>query len=99
MKNFILAILIMLICNQVHANEWIGAREIKPSMVYNQYGPYYYYSSQTVIVPVVPRLEYVPVTTYQNVVVEKYTCCLIKRYEIVPVINTVYVPVWSLKNY
>lgn len=48
-----------------------------------QFVPYY--------VMVTP--QYVPVTTYQNILVEHKVWCFHKRYEIVRVPQTVYVPV------
>jgi hypothetical protein len=42
------------------------------------------------MIPVVP--QYLPVTTYQNVVVERRYHCFFKRYEVVSVPQTLYVP-------
>lgn len=49
---------------------------------------------QYVYVPVVPLVpQYVPVTSYQNVLVERRYHCFFKRYENVLVPQTHYVPV------
>ena len=52
--------------------------------------PYYYYVPVVTMVPVVP--QYVPVTSYQNVLVERRYHCFFKRYEVLSVPQTVYVP-------
>lgn len=50
-----------------------------------------YYGSPSPMVPV--ATQYLPVTTYQNILVEHKVWCFHKRYEIVRVPQTVYVPV------
>lgn len=52
--------------------------------------PYHYYVPVVTMVPYVP--QYVPVTSYQNVLVERRYCCFFKRYEVLTVPQTVYVP-------
>jgi len=51
---------------------------------------YYYYVPMVTMVPSVP--QYVPMTTYQNVLVERRYHCFFKRYEVLTVPQTVYVP-------
>ena len=53
--------------------------------------PYYYYAPMVTMVPLAP--QYVPVTTYQNVLVERRYHCFFKRYEVLTVPQTVYVPI------
>jgi hypothetical protein len=49
---------------------------------------------QYVYVPVVPLVpQYVPVTSYQNVLVERRYHCFFKRIEVLSVPQTVYVPI------
>jgi hypothetical protein len=49
---------------------------------------------QYVYVPVVPPApQYVPVTSYQNVLVERRYHCFFKRIEVLSVPQTVYVPI------
>jgi hypothetical protein len=52
--------------------------------------PYYYVVPMVTMVPVVP--QFVPVTVYQNVLVERRYHCFFKRYEILTVPQTFYVP-------
>jgi hypothetical protein len=51
----------------------------------------YYYVPMVTMVPVAP--QYVPVTLYQNVLVERRCWTLLKKTEVVSVPQTVYVPV------
>lgn len=99
MKSLLL-VLLMMICAVSEGGEWVSAGEIRP-IQYFQPAPVYYYSPQIVIVPVAPpqQIQYVPVTTYTSVVVERPHWCLLKRYEVVPVANTVYLPVGVFRNY
>jgi hypothetical protein len=50
-----------------------------------------YYAPTVMMVPSVP--QYFPVTTYQNVLVERRYHCFFKRYEVVSVPRTLYVPI------
>jgi hypothetical protein len=50
-----------------------------------------YYAVPSPVAIMVP--QYVPVTTYQNVLVERRYHCLFKRYEVVSVPQTLYVPI------
>ena len=82
----------MCLCPSAYANDWIPAQPFVPVPPVAQY----YYTTQTVVVPVFPMFQpivyYAPVTTYQNIIVEKKQWCLLKRYEIVPTYQTVYIP-------
>jgi hypothetical protein len=49
-----------------------------------------YYAPTVMMAPSVP--QYVPVTTYQNVVVERRYHCFFKRIEVLSVPQTLYVP-------
>ena len=49
-----------------------------------------YYAPTVMIAPYVP--QYVPLTTYQNFLVERRYCCFFKRYEVLSVPQTLYVP-------
>jgi hypothetical protein len=78
----------------VYGDEGWGPYVYRPPFVVQQaptvpVAPYYYVPVVTMI-PLVP--QYVPVTTYQNVVVERRYCCFFKRYEVVSVPQTLYVP-------
>jgi hypothetical protein len=78
----------------IYGDEGWGPYVYRPPVVVQQAPavpvvPYYYVPVVT-MVPLVP--EYVPVTTYQNVVVERRYCCFFKRYEVVSVPQTLYVP-------
>ena len=79
-----------LVCAVSEGNEWGPYVYQAPIMVQTpavQYVPYTYYVPSTVMVPVVP------VVSYQNVVVEHRCWHLLKRYEVVRVPQTIYVPV------
>jgi len=49
-----------------------------------------YYTVPSPVAIMVP--QYVPVTTYQNVVVERRYCCFFKRIEVLSAPQTLYVP-------
>jgi hypothetical protein len=94
MKSLFYGIILIMACGSVCEAQVYG--EIRPIVPYVYYGVPYYYTPQTVMVPVAPPqpvIQYVPVTTYQNVLVEKKEWCLLKKYEIVPLYQTVYIPV------
>jgi hypothetical protein len=55
--------------------------------------PYYHVVPVPVVVMVPLAPQYFPVTTYQNVLVERRYHCFLKRYEVVSVPQTVYVPI------
>ena len=97
MKSLFYGIILMIICGSTCEAQVYG--EIRP-MQYFQPVPVYYYAPQVIVVPVVALpVQYVPITTYSNVVVEKQHWCLFKKYEVVPVANTVYLPVNLYRNY
>ena len=84
--------MMMFVCGagmRVNGNEWVPYVNMVPSQsiptvqVPVQVVPVYYY--------VAP--QYVPVTVYQNVVVEYKQWCLLKKYEVVSVPRVMYVPV------
>lgn len=53
-----------------------------------------YYIIPVPVVAMVPLApQYFPVTTYQNVLVERRYRCFFKRYEVLSVPQTVYVPI------
>ena len=56
-----------------------------------EYVPYYYAVPAVNMVPVIT--QYAPVVKYENVVVESYGWCLLKKYQMVTVPRVVYVPV------
>jgi hypothetical protein len=49
-----------------------------------------YYAPTVTMAPAVPL--FVPVTSYQNILVERRYCCFFKKYEVVTLPQTVYVP-------
>jgi hypothetical protein len=51
----------------------------------------YYYAPAVTMAPSVPL--FVPVTSYQNILVERRYCCFFKRIEVVSVPQTLYVPI------
>jgi hypothetical protein len=51
----------------------------------------YYYAPTVTMAPSVP--VFVPVTSYQNVLVERRYCCFLKRIEVMSVPQTLYVPI------
>lgn len=85
----------LMACGSVsYANEWVPYREYRPVApvavqlpVMQQY--------PVVAVPVVVPLvvPYVPVVTYDSILVEQKQWCLFKRYEIVNVPRVSYIPV------
>jgi hypothetical protein len=88
MKKILAGILLIFATSCAYGDEWVPYVYRPPvqqiQVVQNfQMVPYY--------VPVV--VSYVPVTVYQNVLVEHKIWCLHKRYEIVNIPQTVYVPV------
>ena len=91
MKNILtLSLFLILWSSVVRADGWVACGEIRPTQPVVQYvnmPP----SVFLIAVPI-PQVYYVPVTTYQNIIIEKNYWCLSKRYEVVPVPQTVYVP-------
>lgn len=51
----------------------------------------YYYVPVVTMVPVVP--QFLPVTSYQNILVERRYCCFFKKIEVVSVPQTFLVPI------
>lgn len=100
MRYIIVALLMIMCCDNAKANEWVPYAGNRPTPYVQPLIPIYYYSPQILVVPVAPQpIQYVPITTYSNVVVERPVWCLFKRYDIVPVANTVYLPVNPMRPY
>lgn len=92
MKNILLVLLLMFCCAEVNG-QILG--ENRPIVNYNCAPQYVVVNYQYIAVPVatiVPVIQYYPVVIWQNVVVEKREWMLTKRYEIVPMYQTLYVP-------
>lgn len=82
-------------CGSVYGDEGWGPYVYQSPVVVQQAPvvqmvPYYYTVPVVQMVPLVPH--YVPVTTYQNVLVERRYHCFFKRYEVLSVPQTLYVP-------
>jgi hypothetical protein len=82
-------------CGNAHGDEGWGPYIHRSPVMVQQVptavvAPYYYVVPMVTMVPVVP--QYLPVTTYQNVLVERRYHCFFKRYEVLTVPQTVYVP-------
>ena len=98
MKKLLFAIILLVSGNMCYGNEWVPYVYHSPIVVNNQIpviqnypvvpAPVQYY------VPIAPvTFYYVPVTTYQNVLVEQKLWCFHKKYTIASVPQTIYVPV------
>jgi len=93
MKKLLVGMLLLVAGSSARGDEWVPYVYRTPIIVAQQVPvvqaiqmvPFYY------SVPVVP--QYVPVTSYQNVLVEHRHHCFFKRYEVVTIPQTVYVPV------
>jgi hypothetical protein len=95
MKKILAGILLFVAGNVALGDEGWVPYVYHPPVVVQQVpaavaAPYYYYVPVVTMVPVVP--QYVPVTSYQNVLVERRYHCFFKRYEVLSVPQTVYVP-------
>jgi hypothetical protein len=83
-------------CGSVNGDEGWGPYVYQPPISIQQapavqnFQMIQYYAPTVIMAPVVPL--FVPVTSYQNVVVERRYCCFFKRYEVVTLPQTVYVP-------
>lgn len=97
MKSLLLAVLLCVAGVNANGDDW--GPYVYRSPIVNQFVvmiqpaqivPYYYYVPVVVIAPVTP--QYFPVTTYQNVLVERRYSCFFKRYEVVTVPQTLYIP-------
>lgn len=83
-------------CGNVSGDEgWVPYVYRPPVVVQQaptvQMVPYYYVVPVPVMVPLAP--QYVSVTGYQNVLVERRYHCFFKRYEVVSIPQTVYIPI------
>lgn len=98
MKKILAGILLFVagLRGNVYGNEW-GPYVYQAPMVSQvvtvvpQVPVIQYYVPVVAMVPLVP--QYIPVTSYQNVLMERRYHCFFKRYEMVTVPQTVYVPI------
>jgi hypothetical protein len=95
MKKILAIMLLFVAGNVAVGDEGWGPSIYHPPVMVQQapavmVAPYYYVVPAVTMVPVVP--QYVPVTVYQNVLVERRYTCFFKRYEVLTVPQTVYVP-------
>lgn len=98
MKSLIWSLLLVLYCSTIFGAEWGSVNDFNRIGYVVPAPVYYVIQPQQVVIPVVPivpQIQYVPVVVYGNVIVEKQYCCLFKRYEVTPVTNVVYVPIWK----
>ena len=83
-------------CGNVHGDEgwvpYVYQAPIVQQAPLVQMVPYYYAVPVPVPVMVPSAPQFVPVTVYQNVLVERRYACFFKRYEVLSVPQTVYVP-------
>jgi hypothetical protein len=86
-------------CVNVYGDEGWGPSVYRAQLV-NQQAPvvqnfqnihYYYYAPGVTIAPAVHY--FVPVTVYQNILVERRYTCFFKRIEVVSAPQTLYVPI------
>jgi hypothetical protein len=96
MKSLLLASVLCVagLSGDIYGDDGWGPYVYRPPVLVQQapvvpIAPYYYVPVVT-MVPYVP--QYVPVTSYQNVLVERRYSCFFKRYEVLTVPQTVYVP-------
>ena len=95
MKKILAIMLLFVAGNDVLGDEGWGPSVYRPPVLVQQapavpVAPYYYVVPVVTMVPVVP--QYVPVTVYQNVLVERRYHCFFKRYEVLSVPETDYIP-------
>lgn len=87
-----LIVMLAMVCGSVsYGNEWVPYREYRPVAVQLPVIQQYPVVPVPVVVPLV--VPYVPVVTYDSILVEQKQWCLFKRYEIVNVPRVSYVPV------
>lgn len=89
-----IAVLCLMVCGSVCcANEWVPYREYRPvAPVAVQLPAIQQYPVVAVPVVVPLMVPYVPVVTYDSILVEQKQWCLFKRYEWVQVPRVQYVP-------
>lgn len=91
MNKFIVFVFCVLFCSVCVGNEWVPYRPYVP-VVTQPIQPTQYPSFQVpVVVPL--YVPYVPVVTYNSIIVEHKQWCLFKRYEIINVPKVQYVPI------
>jgi hypothetical protein len=96
MKKLLVGLLMSVAGMNAHGGEWVPY--VYHSPIVSQQAPVvqnfqviqYYYAPTVTMAPTVPL--FVPVTTYQNVLVERRYHCFFKRYEVLSVPQTLYVP-------
>lgn len=90
-----LMVFCLMVCGSVsYGNEWVPYREYRPvAPVAVQLPVIQQYPVVTVPVVVPLVVPYVPVVTYDSILVEHKQWCLFKRYEIVNVPRVSYIPV------
>jgi hypothetical protein len=77
----------------VYGDEGWGPYVYRPPAMVQSAPIVHYYVIPVPVVTMVPLApQYVPVTTYQNILVERRYHCFFKRYEVLSVPQTVYVP-------
>lgn len=91
MKSIIL-VCAMTCCSLSFGNEWVPYRVLPPAPVV-QLPVATQYPVQPVYVVVPLVIPYIPVVTYDSVLIEQKQWCLFKRYEIINVPRVNYVPV------
>lgn len=94
MKMLLAFIVCVSLCFDARANEWIPYRTFQPqiSAPIQQQAPLQYpVPLTTIVVPL--YIPYVPVVTYDSIIVEHKQWCLFKRYEIINVPKVQYVPI------
>lgn len=89
MKKMFLAVCLMIGSSVCYGNEWVPYTPA-PAPVQVVVQQYPVIQPVPVVVPVM--VPYVPVVTYDSVMVEYKQWCLFKRYEIINVPRVVYVP-------
>lgn len=90
-----IAVLCLMACGSVCvANEWVPYREYRPvAPVAVQLPAIQQYPVVAVPVVVPLMVPYVPVVTYDSILVEQKQWCLFKRYEIINRPTVTYVPI------
>jgi hypothetical protein len=92
---FLASLVLMMSYGQLSiGGEWVAANPIFQKI---EYVTYYYLVPTPVVVPIIT--QYVPVVTYENVMVQSGGCCFSKQYHMVTVPKVVYVPVNQIIKY
>jgi len=96
MTKIFMGILLCLVISSAKADEWVPYVYRPPVVVLQNFQAIsvpvpVFYPYFVPVVAVAP--QYVPVTTYHSVLVERRYCCFLKRYEVVSIPQTQYVPI------